>query len=262
MADKDTVLAYDSLAEKYELLESSPAFKQLRVASLANLISTFRQGKVVLDIGCSQGTEAISLARHGITVVGIDPSKEMVEIARKRAKAAKLSNVHFYLLSASELRKLPGLCGIHRFDGAYSSLGALNFEPVLEPVRDVLLDMLNPGSPVIFSLRNKTCAVEMLANLFSHPSKTFQRRSPFMKVPIAGTDVMLRMYSVREIIRSMKPMKKISVRAISFLVPPAHLSSKMQEDILEFLSRLEEPFAGLWPINRLGDYVSVTFVRR
>ncbi|MEK6960513.1 MAG: class I SAM-dependent methyltransferase [Nanoarchaeota archaeon] len=262
MEDQDISQAYDSIASEYNIIEADPSFKQLRVASFAALMQVFRQGKVVIDIGCSIGTEAIALAKYGVTVVGIDPSAEMVSIARKKARDSKLSNVYFYQLAAKDLSKLPQLCGFHRFDGAYSSLGALNHEPIIEPVRDVLMDLLEKGSPVVISVRNRNCALEMLAYVFTSPRKVFRRRAPFVSIPISGKPVNIRMYSNREVVRSMKPMKLVSFKALHWLVPPAHLSTKIPEDVLEFLSRMDEPLAGVWPLNRLGDYSIFTFVKR
>lgn len=45
-------------------------------------------GRVVLDVGCGTGLIAAELAeRHGSTVVGVDPSPEMLEVARGRSGA-------------------------------------------------------------------------------------------------------------------------------------------------------------------------------
>ncbi len=41
----------------------------------------------VLDVGCGQGTQAIRLARRGYDVTGIDPSDELLAVARTEAKA-------------------------------------------------------------------------------------------------------------------------------------------------------------------------------
>lgn len=41
--------------------------------------------KSVLDAGCGSGRVAIELARHGISVVGIDVNSSMLEAARQRA---------------------------------------------------------------------------------------------------------------------------------------------------------------------------------
>lgn len=40
--------------------------------------------RTILDLGCGTGMLAVSLVRSGRTVVGIDPSHAMIEVARKR----------------------------------------------------------------------------------------------------------------------------------------------------------------------------------
>jgi SAM-dependent methyltransferase len=45
----------------------------------------------ILDLGCGTGGHSLVLAKRGYEVVGVDISNEMLNIARSKAKAAKLS---------------------------------------------------------------------------------------------------------------------------------------------------------------------------
>jgi ubiquinone/menaquinone biosynthesis C-methylase UbiE len=56
----------------------------------------------VLDIGTGTGNAAIALGGYGCEVIGIDPSKNLLEIAKKRAKAEAV-NVTFQSASAEDL---------------------------------------------------------------------------------------------------------------------------------------------------------------
>ena len=47
--------------------------------------------KSVLDLGCGTGGHALILARRGYRVVGVDRSKNMLDIAKKKAKEAEIS---------------------------------------------------------------------------------------------------------------------------------------------------------------------------
>lgn len=65
-----------------------------------------RQGDSVLDLGCGSGQPAILIAqRVGAAgrVVGLDLSKEMLEIARRRASELGLTNLHFQQQDVSSL---------------------------------------------------------------------------------------------------------------------------------------------------------------
>ncbi len=51
----------------------------------------FPRGGRAIDIGCGTGTNAVYLARRGLTVVGIDVSRRAIALARRRAKHAGVS---------------------------------------------------------------------------------------------------------------------------------------------------------------------------
>jgi ubiquinone/menaquinone biosynthesis C-methylase UbiE len=62
------------------------------------------RGKTVLDYGCGAGDNAVLIASHGASVVGVDISPELIELAGKRLKAHDLDkNVEFRVGSAHEL---------------------------------------------------------------------------------------------------------------------------------------------------------------
>lgn len=56
------------------------------------LVRTLRmkKGNRVLDLACGQGRHVISLAKRGMNVVGVDASAYLLEIAKQRAKEAKV----------------------------------------------------------------------------------------------------------------------------------------------------------------------------
>jgi len=63
-----------------------------------------RPGELVIDIGCGCGASSLSLARavgEGGRVLGVDVSRPMLEVARRRAKAAGLANLTFEQADAS-----------------------------------------------------------------------------------------------------------------------------------------------------------------
>jgi SAM-dependent methyltransferase len=46
--------------------------------------------KRVLELGCGDGSRAVALARHGATVITVDPSTEAVLATRRRAEGAEV----------------------------------------------------------------------------------------------------------------------------------------------------------------------------
>lgn len=50
------------------------------------------EGRSVLDVGCGSGRGSVAFAERGATVVGIDVSSRMLEMARELAREKKLGN--------------------------------------------------------------------------------------------------------------------------------------------------------------------------
>jgi len=63
------------------------------------------QGKAVLDLGCGEGHVARRLARSGAKVVGVDPTKPLLDFARA-AESKQPLGIDFRLEAAEHLRSL------------------------------------------------------------------------------------------------------------------------------------------------------------
>jgi len=60
-----------------------------------------------LDLGCGTGTNAVTLARHGWDVTGVDFAPEAIETARRKAARAGVQAA-FYVADVTELDMLQG----------------------------------------------------------------------------------------------------------------------------------------------------------
>jgi len=61
-------------------------------------------GKIVIDFGCGEGTEAVEMARRGAKrVIGIDIREDVLQAGRQRAVSTGVQNTCFFALSTSEL---------------------------------------------------------------------------------------------------------------------------------------------------------------
>lgn len=69
----------------------------------------------ILDLGCGAGRHAISLAKEGLAVTGVDISEHMLEEAEKRAEEASVK-VNFILADLADINKLN--LRNNSFDGA------------------------------------------------------------------------------------------------------------------------------------------------
>ena len=71
----------------------------MRGAFSTRILHEFAKGRaVILDAGCGNGTEALSLARRNLEaeVIGYDRDWRALEIARERRSKHKVENVSFY----------------------------------------------------------------------------------------------------------------------------------------------------------------------
>jgi len=75
---------------------------------LEDLILSLKvKNKKILDIGCGTGQMALFAANQGAHVVGLDISKEMIRVAQKNAKEARLSSSTKFLVKDCVKENIP-----------------------------------------------------------------------------------------------------------------------------------------------------------
>lgn len=111
--------------------------------SLERIASYLRAEDQVLEIGCGTGTTAIHLAPGTGHILATDFSNRMLELARKKADAAKIGNVTFEKAQA----------GAPRFEGyefdAVLACNVLHLVPELDAALGRLRTSLKPGGLLI-----------------------------------------------------------------------------------------------------------------
>jgi len=109
-----------------------------------------RRGLVV-DLGCGSGIWAAELTRRGYLVLGIDITRAMIELARKRAPGARFVNASFLKakLPPCDAVTAIGECFNYTFDGRSNLKGlAQLFRRVHEALRPggvFIFDIAEPG---------------------------------------------------------------------------------------------------------------------
>jgi SAM-dependent methyltransferase len=84
----------------------TPWDTQITPPEVMEFIADTPPGKA-LDLGCGTGTNAITLARHGWQVTGVDFAPEAVRVARRKAADAGLS-ISFLAADVTDLGMLTG----------------------------------------------------------------------------------------------------------------------------------------------------------
>jgi len=81
---------YTASAKYYDLLGNKEAIDKC-ASFISEQLKKYRV-KSVLDLGCGTGLYTIALKKKGFNAEGLDLSKEMLQIARKKSKNLKLYN--------------------------------------------------------------------------------------------------------------------------------------------------------------------------
>ncbi len=119
----------------------------------------------ILDLCCGQGRHSIALAKTGLSVTGIDLSKEMLAIARSNADVALVSPVDGgnaegkggLTFRQADMRHLPDDLA-NQFDGVinmFSSFGYLESEEDDQQVLHQIAKALKPGGKLLMDLLNR-----------------------------------------------------------------------------------------------------------
>jgi SAM-dependent methyltransferase len=130
---------YTSFAWAYDLVVPSPAAPQ--PDEVARLLAGRR---TVADVGCGTGRQAEVLAASGFSVVGIDSSPQMIDVARARAP-----ELAFEVADLFSWRPAPAVDGV-------VCRGVLNdfaSEEERQGALDSLWQMLRPGGLAVVSVR-------------------------------------------------------------------------------------------------------------
>jgi SAM-dependent methyltransferase len=101
-------------------------------------------GQRVLDVGCGTGVVALTAAREGAKVTGLDLTPELVEHAKKNAHIAG-ADIDFHLGDAEAIHFDDGT-----FDVVLSQFGHM-FAPRPEVTVSEMLRVLRPGGVLAFS---------------------------------------------------------------------------------------------------------------
>ncbi len=262
----DSAEAYDRYASRYDdLLAENRINAYMRGEMVDQLLQTFEPGSSLLELGCGTGDEALTLASHGCEVLGIDPSGEMIEIARTKAEHhPRGSRAEFLQASASELDRVVGERESQAFDGAFSSC-ALSYEPNLEAVRKGLVDLIRADGLVVLAVMNRFCASEwFLAMITAHPRLSGRRLGAETPHKVGKVQTPLMCRTPSEVCQAFTPGFELKrSRALPLIVPP-HYTYRVLKRWPALVQTLEglDPFLSRLPVLRsLGDHTVVTLRR-
>ncbi len=141
-------IAWDAVAERRRANCPPPAFFAAGGSTLGpEETAAFGDvsGLRVLNLQCSSGNDALSLAAMGAEVVGVDISTGAIRIAREQAAAAGLTADFL----AHDVYQLPDRLQDSSFDVVYSTAGIICWLPDLDRWARIVAAALRPGGRLL-----------------------------------------------------------------------------------------------------------------
>lgn len=139
--------AQNALGYDARIVNLVPGYAELHEITTAVLAARLPDRARVLVVGAGTGTETLALAQTnpGWDLVGVDPSPDMLAVARRRAHAASCANVTFHQGYVADLS------GEERFDAAVSLL-VMHFvagDDAKSDYLDAIAARLRSGAPLL-----------------------------------------------------------------------------------------------------------------
>jgi SAM-dependent methyltransferase len=261
----DVASAFDSASEEYDFtIRRNFINTWIRRRSLLVLKELVRPDDLLLEVGCGTGAEAMEISNWVSGIVATDVSARMTELVRAKAAAKGIQDkVLAVTVRAGEIARVRETIGGRGLRIGYSFNGALNCEPDLDSFVSQLHALLEPGGYFVCSVRNTTCASEMVSHgLALQFSRATPRRTQPTMVSVGGRDIPSTYFSPSEFAahfeRAFTPIEVIGLPA---LLPPAYLNDYYLKvrSLSSVLERLEPLLSGIPPFNRLGDQTLFVF---
>lgn len=256
---------FDEAAVSYDTIEShNSIFQWMRRRVHHAAAETFERGTRLLEVGCGTGTDALFFARRGHPLVALEPSGEMLAVAREKiALAGFTKTVEFKQAGAEQIDNIIAHYGAEGFDGIFSNFGALNCLADLRPFARAATTLLRPGGKILLNFMPPICPWEIFYFLFKfEPREAFRRwrgrsGTPGLAVRLGNQRVQTFYHSPAVVLENFSSAFRIEQQfALGLFVPPPYLQKiTRQRQLFDMLLRYDSAMAG-WPLLRnLGDHV-------
>ena len=260
---------YEQVSSRYDGL-SEPYFTNARRLYRQCLDEIFVQRRfggpfeTVLDVGCGTGAQVIYAARYCRRVIGVDPSKESIMEAQKKAERLGLSNIEFHCADLSDAKIEEG-----SVDCVLSYGDVLGHIPWYERTIDAVSRACRPGALYSFECDNKWYP----GLLTRRPELAAALRNPregHARVwQIDGQALEFNTFTHRELKRllgkyRMRLLRTYGFDCFTYLVPESYhfrAEHDWRRNLALWLGRVDIRLRGLWPVNRFG-YSKILFARR
>lgn len=256
---------FDAAARDYDATFSATLLgRWLREAVREQLGAAFQSGQSVLDLGCGTGEDALWLAQRGVQVTATDGSGTMLDVACRKVRAAGVE-------ARIDLQRLD-LAGLEtwlvdrRFDGAFSSFGALNCLADRRPIARALHGSMPAGGRVVLVIMGPLCPWEIGWHLLhGQPRVAFRRLRSGLQAHAGGGGYLPVWYpSSRRVRREFSPFFRCRAQlGLGVLLPPTYLGHLVERhrDLFGRLAAWERRHSHLLPLAWFSDHYVLVLER-
>lgn len=260
---------FDPMAENYdEAFTRSPVGQAQRAAVWRELEKAFHPGDQVLDVGCGTGVDACFLAERGVSVLGLDSSREMVRVAGERVRECssrfRNASVELHTWSADCIAAIQP----HReFDGAFSNFGVVNCLDDLRAFALALAGRLRPNAKVLLCFMGPCCLWEtawfVAHGSASRATRRWSRAGSTVKFS-GSAEFRVRYPRIEFLASTFGPEFRLrGIKGIGICVPPSYagvMASRFPR-LMKLAISTDRLVAG-WPgIRVLADHILIIFER-
>jgi ubiquinone/menaquinone biosynthesis C-methylase UbiE len=257
--------AFDAAAPVYDNeYEELPGIIRLRKITSQTFLTYFSPGDSLLELNCGTGTDALTLAGHGVKVLATDLSPLMIREAQKKIAASGAEDrVTTKVLAFDELGTLHG-CS---FDGAYSNLGGLNCTNDLSSIAASLASLIKPRGYFIAAIMPSFCLWETCASLARLKwRQALRRRNPQGSVAsLHGGRVHTFYHNPRRVVQIFSPyFTIIELMALNVVTPPPNFTNAYRSlgRFINILENVDDMIARLPLVSSISDHYMIVLKRR
>lgn len=253
--------AFTRQAEHYDANDAAnPILVHWRQQVYQHVNRFLKPNSSILEINSGTGIDALHFVRQGHTVHATDLSDGMVKQVQEKIdryalhKTFSCQQCSFEQLDRVEKRN---------FDHIFSNFGGLNCVDDLSKVTRHFPSLLKPGGHATLVIMPPVCPWEWMWLFRGHGKKAFRRLNQNgVKAHVEGEHFMTYYHSVGNIKKAMdRKFMLLTVKSLGIISPPP---SKQEFAIkhprlFKSLFSLDHALGGVFPFNRSGDHIMITF---
>ena len=243
--------------DQYE--EGNHILKWMRQQVRNHALEFLKLGDKILELNSGTGIDAEFFAEKGFTIHCTDLTSGMINQMQNKFSQKKLSDkITVQQCSFTELNKI----GDKKFDFIFSNFGGLNCIPDLNEVTKFFPSLLNNKGKVCLVIMPPVCPweiVQCVRGKFKFAFRRLKRNGTLAF--IEGVRFTTFYFTPGDVMKALgKNFKLQKLEGLAVFTPNPQMTnfSKKFPRLIKALNKLDEKFAGLFPLNRIGDHFILT----